>query len=144
MADVYEIVEDNVQAYGDTDEPVSASFRGLCETFKISKRCFQVLVEDGWDDVHQLHDLDKNWRSHVLALAPNGGQKRNLEKMLDRVEAGPLDQPVPKKKRVEGPDGQVQQDKGSTDAVGKALSSDGPGPSGTAPVVASTSATPPR
>ena len=86
-------------AYGDLGEAVGASFKGLCTTFKISEKCFQALIEDGWDDAEQLGDLTDAWKVQVLALAPNGGQRRNLEKLIQRVEAGPLHEQVQKKKR---------------------------------------------
>ena len=77
-------------------------FRGLCSKYRITSRCFEQLVGDGWDDVEQLKDLSPSWRDHILSLAPNGGQKRNLEKMLERVEIGPLDEAVPRKKARSG------------------------------------------
>ena len=45
-------------------------------------------------------DMRAEWRNHVLALAPNGGQKRNLEMMLLRVDAGPLYTAIPKAKKA--------------------------------------------
>ena len=80
-------------------EQVEPLFKGLCSAFKILSQCFQALIEDGWNEVEQLADLTEGWKAHVLSLAPNGGQKRNLEKMLQRAEAGPLEEPVAKKRR---------------------------------------------
>ncbi|XP_038045017.1 uncharacterized protein LOC119719608 [Patiria miniata] len=99
MEEVYDAIEENAGAYGDAAGPVGALFKGLCSAFKISEKCFLALVEDGWDEVQQLADLTGAWKAHVLALAPNGGQKRNLEKLIERVEAGPLEGQVPKRKR---------------------------------------------
>ena len=58
-------------------------------------------MEDGWDEVEQLADLTDAWKAHVLALDPNGGQRRNLERLIQRVEAGPLEERPPKKRRHE-------------------------------------------
>ena len=44
--------------------------------------------------------MSAEWRNHVLALAPNGGKKKNLEMMLLRVDAGPLDTAIPKAKKA--------------------------------------------
>ena len=95
-------LQENEGAYGAAGQHCSVIFRGLCTEFRVSPRCFESLVEDGWDDPSQFEDISAEWKEQILLLAPNGGQKRNLEKMLERVEAGPLDERVPKKKaRVE-------------------------------------------
>ena len=60
----------------------------------VSTKCFEELVKDGWEDTEQLVGLDQAWKNHILALAPNGGQRRNLERMFGRVEAGPLNEKV--------------------------------------------------
>ena len=99
--DEYTAVEEKADAYGDVAADKAAPlFRGLCSTFRVSVECFNSLLDDGWDDPDQLMNLSADWRSQVLALAPNGGQKRNLELLLDRVDAGPLDGPAPKRRRV--------------------------------------------
>ncbi|XP_038047657.1 uncharacterized protein LOC119725244 [Patiria miniata] len=100
MSEAYDIVEESEEAYGAAGEPCSKIFRGLCSRYKISARCFECLVEDGWDDPSQFKDMSSSWKDHALALAPNGGQKRNIEMMLERVDAGPLDAAVPKVKRI--------------------------------------------
>ena len=75
-------------------------FRGLCTSYKITNRCFGSLIEDGWDDPAQFQDMSAEWRNHVLALAPYEGQKRNLEIMLLRVDAAPLETAIPKAKKA--------------------------------------------
>ena len=91
-------LQENEGAYGAAGQHCSAIFRSLCKKFRVSPRCLESLVEDGWDDPSQCEDISAEWKEQILLLAPNGGQKRNLEKMLERVEAGPLDERVPKKK----------------------------------------------
>ncbi|XP_038056426.1 uncharacterized protein LOC119728308 [Patiria miniata] len=102
MENMFDQVEENAGAYAEiANEGAGPLFRGLCATFKISKKYFEALIADGWDDPEQFQDLSPEWRDHILALAPNGGQKRNVEKLFDRVEAGPLSGPAPKKRRVQ-------------------------------------------
>ena len=102
MEDTFESVQEKAEAYPDVGgDGVSPLFRGLCAAFRISSKFFESLVEDGWDDPEQLKGLSPEWRAHIRDLAPNGGQKRNLERMLERVDAGPLDGPAPKKQRVQ-------------------------------------------
>ena len=122
-------LQENEGAYGAAGQHCSAIFRSLCKKFRVSPRCFESLVEDGWDDPSQFEDISAEWKEHILLLAPNGGQKRNLEKMLERVEAGPLDERVPKKKaKVEA----SSQGDGSSHSSAKTTADADAAPSGTA------------
>ena len=142
MSDLFDIVEESEEAYGTAGESCSKIFRGLCAKYRISARCFESLVEDGWDDPSQFRDLSPVWIDHVLALAPNGGQKRNIERMLERVEAGPLDMVVPKAKKAKLTPEATQPSPDISPAA-----SSKPGPRSEAPAVNSdpgpSSATPP-
>ena len=68
--------------YGGTDTQASPAFKGLC----VSAKYFEDLVKDGWEDVDQLLGLDRAWIDHILALAPNGGQRRNFERLMARLD----------------------------------------------------------
>ena len=97
---MHEVIEELEGVYGAAvGESSSKIFRGLCTSYKLSYRCFESLLEDGWDDPVQFQDMGTEWRN-VLALAPNGSQNRNLEMMLLRVDAGPLDTAIPKAKKA--------------------------------------------
>ncbi|XP_038045439.1 uncharacterized protein LOC119729631 [Patiria miniata] len=86
----YDIVEEKPDAYEGVETQASPAFKGLCVAFKISAKYFEDMIKDGWEDVDQLLGLDRAWSDHILALAPNGGQRRNFERLMARVEAGPL------------------------------------------------------
>ena len=88
------------------------TYQGRCRSVRCDSRTSRTTAQRF---VRHLSDIDKvlssprrgrmgrsistAWSSrgleggNILKLAPNGGQKRNLERMLERVEAGPLDQP---------------------------------------------------
>ena len=78
--------QEKPEAYGGTDTQAGPAFKGLCAAFKISAKYFEDLVKDGWEDVDQLLGLDRAWIDHILALAPNGGQRRNFERLMARLD----------------------------------------------------------
>ncbi|XP_038058837.1 uncharacterized protein LOC119730136 [Patiria miniata] len=94
-------IEDAAAYENIASERASPLFRGLCASFRVSDRCFQALLDDGWDHPDQFRDLTSEWRDHILALAPNGGQKKNVEKLLDRVQAGLVSGPAANDRRVD-------------------------------------------
>ena len=47
----------NAEVYGETEKPVSPLYRGLCDAFWVTKKYFEMLVADRWDDVEQLKKI---------------------------------------------------------------------------------------
>ena len=68
----FEIIEKNAEAFGGVQGGATPQFKGLCVAYKVSTKCFEELVKDGWEDTEQLVGLDQRGKTTFGPSAKRG------------------------------------------------------------------------